>query len=164
MVFHRLKTSARSLALAGLFLLLASPLEGRTFTYRNGRKVEAELVGMAGAQVTFRIEGRTMKVSINRFSAADQKFIRESLVIGDGPYPPTAPPQEAIDAGYRLRTFASEFRSKTVDVGDTKRTVSNGIRGQCSATKPILARFTSTKTAALPCLALQRRNIRSCAR
>ena len=115
-----MKTAIHFLVSAGFLLMLVAPLDARTFTYKNGRKFEAELVGMLGTQVTLRSNGRSSKISLDRFSTADQKFIRESIVTGNGPFRATAPPKEAIDAGYRLRTFASEFRADSVDVNNTK--------------------------------------------
>ena len=74
-------------AWCGLALLvLAAPLQARTFTYVNGRQVEAEFVRLAGNQVTLNIAGKPAVVPLGLFSAADQQFIRESA--GGGNTPP----------------------------------------------------------------------------
>ena len=72
-----------------LLVALASPLHARTFTYFNGRTVEAEFVRLAGNQVTLNIAGRPTVVMLGLFSAADQKFIRESAA-GANPSAPAA--------------------------------------------------------------------------
>jgi len=105
--------------LFGLCLGLATTAEARTFKYKNGRSVEGELVGLAGNQATLVVDGRPQKLALDRFAAAEQKFIRESVITKEGPLPSTAPPSDAIEAGYRLRTFATEFRPETVDVRAT---------------------------------------------
>ena len=84
-----MKTMLRFLTLAGLVVALASPLHARTFTYFNGRQVEAEFVRLAGNQVTLSIAGKPTVVMLGLFSAADQKFIRESAA-GANPSAPAA--------------------------------------------------------------------------
>lgn len=79
----------RFLTLAGLVIALASPLQARTFTYFNGRTVEAEFVSLVGNQVTLSIAGKPVVVMLGLFLAADQKFIRESAA-GASPSAPAA--------------------------------------------------------------------------
>jgi len=93
--------------LAGVLPLIAAPLPARTFTYQNGHTLDAELVDLAHGQVTLLGEGRTVKIPLGRFTAADQKFVRESVVPADGPPTVSAPPPAAVAAGYRLRTFVT---------------------------------------------------------
>jgi len=87
----RAVVAIRFLVLAGLLLALAGPAEARTFTYFNGRKVEGELVGMTGNQVTLRVSGRPLTLPIGFFSLPDQKFIRESVAAGTNPANAAAP-------------------------------------------------------------------------
>lgn len=87
----------RFLAIAGLAVALASPLDARTFTYINGRKAEAELVSLVGNQVTIRVAGRPFVLPITMFSPDDQKFIRESAG-GASPTTPAAAPTPATPA------------------------------------------------------------------
>ncbi|MCX6910643.1 MAG: hypothetical protein NTY01_21740 [Verrucomicrobia bacterium] len=86
---RRAVVAIRFLVLAGLLLTLAGPAEARTFTYFNGRKVEGDLVGMTGNQVTIRVGGRPLTLPIGFFSLPDQKFIRESVAAGNNPAAPT---------------------------------------------------------------------------
>ena len=92
---RRVKSAIRLAGFAGLLLALVTAAEARTFTCFNGRKVEGELVGMTGNQVTLRVGGRPLTLPIGFFSAADQKFIRESAAAGSNPANPAAAAQAA---------------------------------------------------------------------
>lgn len=97
---RRVVVAIRFLVLTGLLMAFAVTAEARTFTYFNGRKVEGELVGMTGNQVTIRVGGRPLTLPIGFFSLPDQKFIRESVAAGNNPANPTAPtPAATATAG-----------------------------------------------------------------
>ena len=59
-----------------LFAALIGSVEARTFTDANGRKIEAELLGVSGTEVRIRKGGKDYTLPIARFSEADQKYIR----------------------------------------------------------------------------------------
>ncbi|MCB1275043.1 hypothetical protein [Prosthecobacter sp.] len=62
-----------------LCVLAASALSAREFTDQQGRKLDAEVVAVAGDQVSLKraADGRAFTVPVATFSAADQGFIKE---------------------------------------------------------------------------------------
>ncbi len=64
--------------LTSMFLIVAAALgQAREFTDLQGRKLDAELVSVAGGQATLKrqADGRVFTVPVASFSAADQKFM-----------------------------------------------------------------------------------------
>jgi hypothetical protein len=67
---------------AGIVLLgIASSLDARTFRDIEGRKLEGELVGLSGDQVTIRVAGKQFVLPITKFSPDDQRFIQHSIAV-----------------------------------------------------------------------------------
>ncbi|MEY4482695.1 MAG: hypothetical protein RL693_147 [Verrucomicrobiota bacterium] len=64
--------------IAALFALSVGSISARTFTDVTGKKIEAELVKVEGDTVIIRMAGKEFPLPIAKFSAEDQKFIRES--------------------------------------------------------------------------------------
>ncbi|MDZ4402820.1 hypothetical protein [Prosthecobacter sp.] len=65
--------------LASLCLIAATTLSAREFTDLQGRKLDAELVAVAGGQATLKraSDGRSFTVPAASFSADDQKFMKD---------------------------------------------------------------------------------------
>ena len=64
------------LIVVALTVLFACPIGARTFTDDKGRRIEAELLGVDGINVTFNKGGQEFTLPITRFSAPDQEFIK----------------------------------------------------------------------------------------
>jgi|GEM_PF-2624256 len=59
-----------------VLLSLAAPVGARTFTDRQGRKIEAEITGVSGSKVTLRLaNGKSYTLPVSRLSDADQFFV-----------------------------------------------------------------------------------------
>lgn len=60
-----------------LMLLLSGLLEGREFTGKNGKKIDAEIVSRTDTQVELKLkDGKTVKVAIDSLSSADQLYVK----------------------------------------------------------------------------------------
>jgi hypothetical protein len=65
------------LPLAILLLVACPPSHARTFTNAQGVRIEAEIVGVDGEQVTMKLaDGRTATFAIAKLSAPDQEHVR----------------------------------------------------------------------------------------
>ncbi len=74
-----MKVSGMLIALLGLFPLLAAG-EFRTFTDREGRSIEAELIDYDSDRMTAEIKmrnGKSYDVPLTKFSGEDQRFIQD---------------------------------------------------------------------------------------
>jgi hypothetical protein len=86
--------TAASVLLVALFVLFTSAgaAEIRTWTDVAGRKTDAKFVRVFNGEVILEKDGRMLKVPLARFSAADQKYIREAATA------PAAAPDSAAKA------------------------------------------------------------------
>lgn len=73
--------------ITALALCITTSLSARTFTDATGKKIDAELVKAEGDIVVIRMGGKDFTLLIAKFSAEDQKIIRESA---KGPATPAA--------------------------------------------------------------------------
>ena len=98
-------------------LRLDSPLQSRTFTYLNGRKVEADFGSLVGKEVTLNISGTPTVVMLGLFSAADQKFIREAAAGAE-----TTTPATENESTNTVKTivFTANTEWKAVDMSDVQ--------------------------------------------
>ncbi|HEY1052112.1 MAG TPA: hypothetical protein VGE39_20215 [Prosthecobacter sp.] len=99
--------------LASLCLIVAATLaQAREFTDLQGRKLDAELMSVAGGQATLKrqADGRMFTVPVASFSQADQKFMNEFAA---------ANLSYAFDITYTKKKLDSVTRSS----GPTKETV-----------------------------------------
>ncbi|GEM_PF-112346 len=112
----------------GLILIACSlslPVQARTLTYADGRKVEAELVGLTGGQATLRSGTREFAVPINFFSRDDQEFIRRLASGGTKSTAPAVPSSPHRVNQTVRRTYSDRFvwifgweLNKDSDVGE----------------------------------------------
>ena len=92
-----------------LVALVVSALAGsgyaRTFTDDKGRKIEAEIIDVDGADVTIETGGKKFTLPIARFSAADQEFVRKWVAekAAKPADPPSAAAADYPEAGATLR-------------------------------------------------------------
>ncbi len=63
-------------SLFALLVALTGTLSARPFTDVGGKVIEAEFVSIVGDQVTISRDGRSYTLSFNRFSVADQDYIK----------------------------------------------------------------------------------------
>jgi hypothetical protein len=60
-----------------LLVLLAGMAQGREFTGKNGKKIDAEIVSRTETQVELKLkDGKTVKVAIHSLSGADQLYVK----------------------------------------------------------------------------------------
>jgi hypothetical protein len=62
-----------------LSLSLSPPLPARTWTDKDGRSMEAEIVGADGLQVTVNKGGKEFKMPLDRLSDKDREYVKEWL-------------------------------------------------------------------------------------
>ncbi|QIF04791.1 SHD1 domain-containing protein [Roseimicrobium sp. ORNL1] len=137
---------------AALSLSLAlSPLAGaRTFTDKNGRSMEAEIVAKQGDQVRIkRTDGQQFTVPATTFSPADQEYIRAWQAPGGAPTPastpgtpakPGAPTAPSGTADPRVKpgaVVALEFPSLPKDHNGNVATCNVRIPEDYDPTKPV---------------------------
>lgn len=66
----------RILVWSFLLILLASPAPARTFTNRDGRAIDGEILGIDGKMVNLNVNGKSFAVPIENFIQSDQVYIR----------------------------------------------------------------------------------------
>ena len=88
---------------------LAAPGPERTWTSNDGKKIQAQLVGVSGDKVTLLFQGKEVTVPLSRLSEADQQYVKEEqtkqqknaappranpqpLPANPGPHPAWSPP------------------------------------------------------------------------
>lgn len=96
--------------LAPLLAFLAVSASAREWTSTDGRKIQAEMVGLAGDQVTLKLAtGQTANVPLARLSAADQAFAKAQgakPATTAGPTKPVAGPfAELVTGDWALSTY-----------------------------------------------------------
>jgi hypothetical protein len=74
--------------------------EERSWTDKQGRTIQARLIGMDGEKVVLQVKGKPLPYPFDGFSAADQEYVRKEMVArGDGSkVPGVAPPANVRSA------------------------------------------------------------------
>lgn len=96
--------------LAPLLVFLAVPASAREWTSTDGRKIQAEMVGLAGDEVTLKLStGQTANVPLARLSAADQAFAKaqgtKPATAAGAAKPVAGPFAELVTGDWALSTY-----------------------------------------------------------